>query len=940
MPVLVNSDSGLAEELPQDQADAALSAGTHQLPLNDTEGNPVTGSLADAPNLMSQGYSQPSPDQLNNLLNYAHYSSNPEIAKTAAEGAAQAMTFGLSTGAERLMGIDPESIRARQEVNPGSHMLGEAAGLGASAFIPGVGEANLIGKVGGAVGKVGEAVTGALGLGGAGLLSRVGSSVVKNAAKNAVETALVSGGDEVSKMLASDPHQSAETALTDIGLNALLGGALGGAFGTVSPLWKAAKETQVGKFLSAITDKANGLERDALPSPEITSAADKAGIYIPNEVKSGLSENPEARNWFQLLQESTTKSGKEAQQSFQQFKSEVNKGIVSAVGKTPEDLEAISGMSDYDSGAKIKESLISEIKAKTDPLADDFKRIQDKYAGAEVNEAEKADIANEINNLVDKQGYGLLKGTQQGGLIGKILDSLPEVKTLEDLRKFQTQIQEQTQNPEMWGLGKGLKTILRDSEESMVMKRLGEEAPDLIGQHQAARAAYRDAMDTIDSLNDRLHVGRYAGPGSFVKTLGEMAPEDVLRRITPRNDAGLLDLVSSKFPETTAHIKDSYLNQVLKQASGKAVGENIINPKTMLNGVNQWSPELKEFALPEGAAGKLSGIEGLLKAIPDRMNPSGTAKTLDALWQKLPGGIGGAVGAIMGHNPVMGYVLGQLGQYVGREVPDAIKLATLKFLGSDVPINSSAFKVLAEIMSSTYKGNGYLTNGVKNLFKAGAQVLPQAADPKHQDIEKLKKHVDHFNANQTALLNIGGDTGYYLPDHGQAFGAVSTRAIQYLAGIKPKTDPLGPLDSPQKPSQVEESRYNRALSVAEQPLQVLSHIKNGSLTTQDVQTVKSIYPNLYNHMNQQMMNELINHTSKGNKIPYTTRLSMSMFMGQPLDATMTPQAIQMAQPKAPLGQQAQIQAPKGKGSMKDLGKFAQMSQTNLQAGEAKHLGKG
>lgn len=921
MPVLVNSQSGLAEDLPQDQATLALNQGTHEVPLNDPQGNPVTAPLNQAQSLISQGYSQPAPDQLGNLLNYSKYSSTPEQVKTALEGAGSGATFGLSTLGERAAGVNPEDINARSEVNPGTHMLGEVAGLAGSAFIPGYGAANIMGRVGeGVAGLAAKAF-------GEAALAKVGSA----AAKGAVENALFSSGNEASKMFAQDPHQSAETALTSIGLNSLIGGAAGGAFGTVSPLWKAAQETKVGQFLNAITQKANGMEKGTLPDASIGSAAQAAGIDLAPEIKSALSENPEAQGMFQSLAESTTRAGKEAQQSMNAFRSQANNAILSSLGKSPEDVSALEGLSNNDVGSQIKDSLIKEIKQKIDPLSEQFQQIKDRFATTEIAPQETNDLANSIAKFGQDQGYHLLEGSPQGSVVNKVINSLPNIKTLEDMRKLQSSVQELTQNPEMWNLGKGLKNIFRDSEENIVNSRLGAEAPELLQTHQEARAGYREAMNTIDDLNDRLHVGRYAGPGSFVKALGDMQPEDVLRRMTPKNDADLLSTLGEKFPATSQTVKDSYLNQALKIGSQRVAPGEAINPTNLFKAIGQWSPELRQYALPAGAETQLGAIQDLVSKIPKSMNPSGTAKTLDALWSKVPGGATSLISLMTGHNPALGYVLGQLGRLVGREVPDAIKLATLKFLGSDVPINSSAFKVLAELASHSMEGQRLTTNAVKSLFKAGAQVLPQAIEPKEKDIEQLKKKLDKVQTNPEDLLNVGGHVNHYAPDHAVAFGALTARAVQYLNTLKPNTDRMGVLDSDRVPTQGEKAKYNEAIEIAQQPLIVIDKIKKGTLTPDDVTAVKSMFPSWYNSVVQQITTSSIEHLSDENKIPYKLKLSLSQFVGQPLDSTMSPQAFALTQNiDTP---QMQPQQSKGKSSTKSLGKSASLAMTPNQSRE-------
>lgn len=889
MPVLINTSNQLAEDLPQEHADLALQQGTHELPLNDPEGNAVTAPLAKAQQLLSQGYTQPNPEQLGSLLNYAQYSSTPEQIKSFLRGAAAGTTFGTSPILEQtLLHTTPEEQRISREVNPLAYGLGETASL-VGSLATGVGEGAIVAKVGQAVGAR---------IAGQTALAKIGSA----AARNAVETALISSGNEVSKALISDPEQSAQTAMINIGLNGLLGAGIGGAFGSVSPLWKAASETKVGQFLNAIKNKAEGLEKDTLPSPEIQNALASTGINIPNEMKAALSENPEARGMFQALQESTTRAGKEAQSSFQAFKERANEAALKSVGKTAQDLDSIQTISEHEVGSSLKETLSKRIKDTLNPLTEKFEKVKSEFADTAMEASDIAHIGNEISDMAQKEGYGILQGTAQGGLINKVLNSLNNVKTLEDLRKLQSQVAEQTQNPEMWTLGKNLKNIFRNSEEGIVETKLAEKSPNLLAEHQLARSGYRDAMNTIDDLNDRLHVGKYSGPSSFLTKLGEMNPEDILRRLSSKNDANLLGLLKNKFPEAAETIKQSFLNQALKQASNKASPGEVMNIKSLFNVIDKWSPEIKDFVLSPESKSQLSAIQSLIEQLPNRMNTSGTAKTIDALWSQLPAGVGSMISLLTGHNPVLGYVLGHLGRYIGREIPDTLKLATLKFLGSDVPINSGAFKAMAEMISHSAEGQRMINQGVKNIFKKGAQVLPQAFDVSDKDREKLKARLDVLEEKPEELLNTGGDSNYYLPEQGVSFGSVATRAMQYLRSLKPNTTPQGILDEELPASQVQESNYNRALDIAEQPLTILKHIQKGNLIPQDVQTLQNIYPALYNQLSQKLTDQMIDIKSKGGVIPYANRIAMSLFLSQPLDSTMTALAIQSTQPQIPQNQ--------------------------------------
>ncbi len=106
---------------------------------------------------------------------------------------------------------------------------------------------------------------------------------------------------------------------------------------------------------------------------------------------------------------------------------------------------------------------------------------------------------------------------------------------------------------------------------------------------------------------------------------------------------------------------------------------------------------------------------------------------------------------------------------------------------------------------------------------------------------------------------------------------------------------MAPLDPEIKPSPMQQAHFNRALDIAEQPLVVLDAIKEGTLTQQDIGHLKMLYPDLYNKFNNEMMNHVINRTTDEEPIPYRTKLALSLFMGQPLDSSMTPMSLQSSQ---------------------------------------------
>jgi hypothetical protein len=107
--------------------ETALSSG---VPVWNPEGALVRIPALDQSALM-QGYRPASPEDLHEAELEEQYGGAMQGLKSFGEGAASAMTFGLSRRrAETALGMTtPEAIRGREEVHPVAHALGTGAGV-------------------------------------------------------------------------------------------------------------------------------------------------------------------------------------------------------------------------------------------------------------------------------------------------------------------------------------------------------------------------------------------------------------------------------------------------------------------------------------------------------------------------------------------------------------------------------------------------------------------------------------------------------------------------------------------------------------------------------------------------------------------------------------------------------------------------------------------
>ncbi len=889
--------------------------------------DPQSGQVGSVPaeqlqDALSQGYAQASPDQVAQGHLQAKYGTGEQAAKAALEGIASGATLGLSTGLERMAGVNPADISARRAANPGYNAIGQGLGLGLSAAST-LGAAPALQAAGEAIAPITEAT---------GMAGRIGSALTRGA----VENALYQSGDEVSKMLASDPEQTASTAAANVGLSGLIGGGLGAGLGSVSELWHAANGAKTAGALNALAQHAGG---EDLLHPQVGDALSGLGIDIPPEVRANLASDPAIAGMAKQLEQSdTSAAGRGFQETLKGFKDELGKKLIGVFGHTPESAEGLSDLSKYESGKNIGNNLADEFDAKAKPLSDQYDKLRNQFAGVEVHPQVITKAADDIAALASKEGWAISPSSDIMGEVQRVLKELPNVKTLNELGDYVKAVGSNMQadplNGPLMRAGGMIKGVLRDAESDIIGTQLADRAPEALAQYEALRPAYQAVSELKDSIDARLHTN--ASTGGFSKAVREMAsesPEKLLQRLSGSSDADILAQLNTHFPETAQALREYHGNAALSNAMKAAKGNDLINSAALLRQVDRMSPEMRQFVLPQGAADTVKGIDTILSqfnSIPH--NFSNTARTLDKLTKGVPGTAASMALLLSGHGGAA-FVAKAFGNLFTHEVPDAVRLGALKYLGSNQQMSTRGFAGMVNFISQTMRGETALNKGVKAVFDLSTKVLPttELTPKEHAKIAKL---VDTLPPDQ--LAQIGGQTGHYLPDHAASIGNVAGTVLQTLSAAKPALIKRAPWDPEPVPTPQQTAMYQKAMTFAEKPLSVLTHMVQGSLSSSDVQMFKAMYPGIYSRLSDKLLTSLTDKASDGETIPYKLRISLATFLQQPLDSSMTPQAFaanqatfQAAQPTPP-----QQQAKPSKAGMNKI-KDSQMALTPSQASAAK-----
>lgn len=264
------------------------------------------------------------------------------------------------------------------------------------------------------------------------------------------------------------------------------------------------------------------------------------------------------------------------------------------------------------------------------------------------------------------------------------------------------------------------------------------------------------------------------------------------------------------------------------------------------------------------------------------------------------------VGAVVGAARVVAPVLRKLGANQAQVAARASKaVEAMLTVGAKVapraPIIAS--KILHEVSfgpsertskkSTLAEGYKARTEEIRKLTQPGLDGKPVMRMSERQ---KLQERLAPLRA--------------YDPIAADQIESNKARAIEYLAEMQPRMPDLPGMDPDRwQPSDMEMRKYARQVAVVEDPAGVVERLANGSITPEDAETMKAVYPEMYRDIQLQIMSQMGERSAK---LPYQRRLALSIFSGVPVDPVLDPRVLAALQGSftAEEGTEGGIQAPK------------------------------
>lgn len=205
------------------------------------------------------------------------------------------------------------------------------------------------------------------------------------------------------------------------------------------------------------------------------------------------------------------------------------------------------------------------------------------------------------------------------------------------------------------------------------------------------------------------------------------------------------------------------------------------------------------------------------------------------------------------------------------------------------------------------------------------------------DYNTISAEIENLGATSPQeLLNNSKQNGinHFAPNISPHLTSAAGNALGFLQSKLPdKGNDL--LDDYSEPSDLDKHRFMTYHRIVSDPASVINHIKDGTLNGQHMEAIGAVYPDLHQEMKAKLLEHLADLHADGGKLPYHQRQSMSLFLGQPLDSTMTQQASQAIINSAGVqqAQRQQAKAPKKASGveLKQINKVDALYPTPLQA---------
>jgi len=658
------------------------------------------------------------------------------------------------------------------------------------------------------------------------------------------------------------------------------------------------------------------MKEKKITAPQISEAAQRQGIDL---IPGMLEKDPRVRQMVSRLETSPSLPGNWAYEKVQNARNRIQ-DIISKdiVGMGADDVLS-KNVSQMSLGEQIKQDFFSHIQKSGGGFGSAYEEFEEPFKKTGLIKKEFKNAIAELRDSVSQiseQESALKKDlTNRLDVIEKsksVADLNREIRTLQDAaRKAHAPA-----NPDR-ALSNQLDLMISSLKEvrDVSAKKL---KGGLAEKFQETQAMYREHKQMLAELADAAKLGRTADRGKIVQKLAELDQATLVDRLSQAKNNRGFSFLQKEMPETFQKISD-YIKTDIATKSAK---DGLFKVNGVLKMASKYQPEVAEQLFGKAGAQALKDIKVIADAVPNWMesNPSGTA-----VWKSLSDlnpltFVGRNAQDLFQYNAIFNREsagLRAVEQSMKKtaealdKIPDAV--TKLSKAGSRVeirekkaisaPVKSSGFVPKAipvgssktaeavdtrqrEIMSSLYRILGTEAQDKARKDKA------EGKDPIRSAVEEAASRPDIIQDRLKEILGTLSTQGANKTAESLQYHALNT--VKYLYNALPKETKPRDLTGMSKhiPSDYEVAKFAKKAEVVADPLVAIKKLESGSLTRDHIDALANVYPKLYSAMKTRILNYL---TTEKPKLSYQGKSQLSVFLGMPVDQTMSPESILSSQ---------------------------------------------
>lgn len=358
------------------------------------------------------------------------------------------------------------------------------------------------------------------------------------------------------------------------------------------------------------------------------------------------------------------------------------------------------------------------------------------------------------------------------------------------------------------------------------------------------------------------------------------------------------------------------------------VGQDLRNSSfnSFLNSAKSLSKASENYAGYEAAQGSISSrvnkladeyheLKSVAKAMTGKTKGVPLTKELGGAW---------AANALGVPHPVVAGTLGAIEAYKAIKNPYA--------LGSTI---NNIFNKIKAISSILDKSGNKVTAASKAIFSGSSRGAIESGVVSDKDYDSRVERIKQLTQDPQAMIDHLDESTHALheaaPNITQGVHSTMMAGLQFLSSKIPQPATNFPLSEDFEPSQAQKDGFNHYYDIVNDPTSILDQVKDGTVNNRQIEALQAVYPHLLQEMRSNVLQFM--DSKKGQALDYSTQMALAKFLGQPLDANMTPQALAANQtvyappPSPPTPTKTKPRSTLG--GLKELN-VADRSQTNTQ----------